>query len=111
MRPNHPRQTLIQPAASPAPPTILPNLPNIVEWDTPNEPQAPQFDPATLRLRQPKAAERAQQQAIEAPQLTEVQPLGPIDIVSSAASKPALPVDPMSAPRVAGAADHRCGGA
>ena len=100
MRPNHPRQTLIQPAASPAPPTILPNLPNIVEWDTPNEPQAPQFDPETLRLRQPKAAERAQQQAIEAPQLTEVQPLGPIDIVSSAASKPALPVDPMSAPRV-----------
>ncbi len=100
MRPNHPRQTLIQPTASPAPPTILPNLPNIVAWDTPNEPQAPQFDPETLRLKQPKAAERAQQQAIDAPQVTEVQPLGPIDIVSSAASKPALPVDPMSAPRV-----------
>ena len=100
MRPNHPRQTLIQPAAPAAPPTILPNLPNIVVWDTPNEPQAPRIDPETLRLRAPKAAERAQGQEIEAPQepgLT--QPLGPIDIVAADASKPALPVDPISAPR------------
>jgi protein TonB len=99
MRPNHPRQTLIQPAAPPAPPTILPNLPNIVIWDTPSEPQAPRIDAETLRLKRPKTAERAQRQAVEAPQVTEVQPLGPIDIVASAASKPALPVDPISAPR------------
>jgi TonB family protein len=101
MRPNHPRQTLIQPDAPLAPPTILPNLPNIVAWDTPSEPQAPRIDPETLRLRRPKAAERGAQQEIEAPDAPYLeQPLGPIDLVASAASKPALPVEAMSAPRV-----------
>jgi protein TonB len=100
MRPNHPRQTLIQPDAPLAPPTILPNLPNIVEWDTPNEPQAPRIDPETLRLRRPKAAERAAQQEIAAPEAPRLeQTLGPIDLVASVASKPALPVEAMSAPR------------
>jgi TonB family protein len=100
MRPNHPRQTLIQPAAPPAPPTILPNLPNIVVWGAPSEPKAPPLDPETLRLKRPRAAERAPQEEIEAPDVPDLeQPLGPIDLVASAATKPALPVDPMSAPR------------
>jgi TonB family protein len=100
MRPNHPRQTLIQPAAPPVPPTILPTLPNIVEWATPSEPQAPRIDPETLRLKRPKAAERVPRREIEAPEAPKLeQPLGPIDIVASAATKPALPVEAMSAPR------------
>jgi TonB family protein len=100
MRPNHPRQTLIQPAAPMEPPTILPNLPNIVMWDNPNEPQAPRIDPAILRLKQPKAAERLAQREIEAPEAPRLeQPLGPIDLVASAASKPTLPVEAMSAPK------------
>lgn len=99
MRPNHPRQTLIQPGAPLTPPTILPNLPNIVMWDTPSEPQAPRIDPETLRLKRPKEVERVQREidAPEAPPLE--QPLGPIDLVAAVATRPALPVEAMSAPR------------
>jgi hypothetical protein len=100
MRPNHPRQTLIQPAAPPTPPTILPNLPNIVLWGTPSKPQAPRIDPETLRLKRPKAAKRAPQREITAPEAPQLeQAPGPIDLVADAAARPALPIDPMSAPR------------
>ncbi len=46
----HPRQTLIQPDAPPAPPTVEPQLPNIVEWgkSVPLEPPRLALSPSAL---------------------------------------------------------------
>jgi TonB family protein len=102
----HPRQTLIQPAAAPEPPKLLPALPNIVQLGStkPVRPQL-QLTPEQLAAMRPQAlAPRAVQDA-EAPQvsLPEKQ-AGAINIASSAAGppKPVLRVSPMSAPRAEG---------
>ncbi len=43
VRPNHPRQTLINPAAPPLPPKLLPNLPNIVQLQPLQVPARPRL--------------------------------------------------------------------
>ena len=86
-RPNHPRQTLIQPASSPAPPTILPELPNIVAWNTPSA-AALKIDPAELARLEPKIRQTHLQQDMAAPDVANVQrDLKAIDI---AAAEPAI---------------------
>ena len=44
VHPNHPRQTLINSAAPPAPPKILPNLPNMVEIQDMPDPARPRLE-------------------------------------------------------------------
>ena len=105
MRPNHPRQTLIRPDATPEPPKILPSLPNIVEWSEPDQPKLI-LDDATLALTRPKATARTKLQETASPDVPILEePPGPIDVVvsdyfaASDAAKPALPLNPMTAPR------------
>jgi TonB family protein len=105
LHPNHPRQTLFQPAAPPEPPKILPQLPNIVQLAG-SEPARPKLQLAAEQLAalRPKAPESRLLQDAAAPELSTPEKLaGEIDIPSSAQAppKPALPVSPMSAPRAA----------
>jgi hypothetical protein len=51
-RPNHPRQTLIQPAAAPDAPKILPNLPNMVQLAQSAEPVRPPLEISARFLKQ-----------------------------------------------------------
>jgi TonB family protein len=105
LHPTHPRQTLIQPAAPPEPPKILPQLPNIVRLAG-SEPARPklQLTAEQLAALRPKAPESRLLQDAAAPELSTPEKLaGEINIASSAQPppKPALPVSPMSAPRAA----------
>jgi TonB family protein len=105
LHPNHPRQTLIQPAAPPEPPKILPQLPNIVQLagSRPARPKL-QLTAEQLAAMRPKAPESRLLQDAAAPELSIPEKLaGEINIPSSAQGppKPALPVTPMSAPRAA----------
>ncbi len=105
MHPTHPRQTLIQPKAPPAPPKILPALPNIVQL-VGSQPARPKLqltarELAAMRPKTPKVFAAPDAAAPVVPTL-EKQP-GMINIASSdnAPAKPAMPVTPMSAPRAA----------
>jgi TonB family protein len=105
LHPNHPRQTLIQPAAPPEPPKILPQLPNIIRLGE-SQPARPklQLTAEQLAALRPKAPESRLLQDATAPELsTPEKQAGEIDIPLSPQGppKPALPVSPMSAPRVA----------
>jgi len=105
LHPNHPRQILIQPAAPPEPPKILPQLPNIVQLAG-SEPARPklQLTGEQLAALRPKAPKSRMAQDVSAPELSTPEKLaGEIDIPSSVQGppKPALPVSPMSAPRAA----------
>ena len=102
LRPNHPRQTIIQPLAPPDPPKLLPSMPNIVTWNELAKPNL-QIDPAALARLQPKAP-LARRETSTAPEVANQEKLaGALNISDlSTASKPALPIVPMSAPRVIG---------
>ena len=101
MHPTHPRQTLIQPAAPPAPPKILPALPNIVQLAANAEPARPRLQLTAMRPEMPPrlAAPDASTPNLSVPD----KQIGTINIAASAQAlpKPALPVTPMSAPRAA----------
>jgi len=102
LHPTHPRQTLIQPAAPAEPPKILPQLPNIVRLAilAPARPKL-QLSQVQLAAMRPKAAKVVAQDS-PAPEIsTPEKSAGEINIASSAQAppKPALPVNPMSAPR------------
>jgi TonB family protein len=95
----HPRQTLIQPNASPAPPKILPQLPNIAEWAATTSlprlklPLAPNTSAPRVRHREINS--------VAAPEVAKLEKdLGPLNIASSSAavSQPQMPIAPMSAP-------------
>ncbi len=99
-RPNHPRQTLIQPNSAPAPPTILPELPNIVAWNTPSAPTL-KIDPAELARLEPKVR-AAHLQDVAAPEVANPQrDLEAIDIAAPdpEITRPMLPVDRLASPR------------
>jgi TonB family protein len=103
LHPNHPRQTLVRPKASPEPPKILLELPNIVQLAA-SQPERPRLqltakELTNLRPKSPASVAVADAAAPEiAPQEKQS---GAITIASSsrAPSKPLLPVNPMSAPR------------
>ncbi len=105
LHPNHPRQTLIQPAAPLEPPKILPELPNIVRLAD-SQPARPklQLSADQLAAMRPKTPAKLATTDTAAPDVsTPEKQMGAINIASSSKSppKPVLPVSPMSAPRAA----------
>ena len=105
LRPTHPRQTLIQPRAPQEPPKILPALPNIVQLAG-AQPERPklQLSADNLTSLRPKAPAPLTASNVAAPEISaQEKQAGAINIASSsrAPAKPALPVNPMSAPRAA----------
>lgn len=93
----HPRQTLIQPDAPQAPPKIVPQLPNIVEW-------AATVPRPKLHIAPTAAAPRVNHRAasdLAAPEVvnSEKNP-GALNIASAPVvnQQPQMPVTPMSAP-------------
>ena len=105
LHPNHPRQTLIQPAAPRAPPRILPALPNIVHLAD-SQPARPklQLTAEQLAAMRPKTLSRLATTDSAAPDVvTPEQQSGVINIASPSKlpPKPVLPVSPMAAPRTA----------
>jgi TonB family protein len=95
----HPRQTLIQPSAPPAPPTIVPQMPNLAEWAATSPAPQPR-----LRINPTAAAPRMQHRAVSdaaAPDVASAERnAGPLDIAASPATnaQPQMPVSPMSKP-------------
>jgi TonB family protein len=102
-RPNHPRQTLIQPEAPAIPPKILPALPNIVQWAEVKQPPRPRLSisQAQLARARPKAPRRRLED-IPVPSAPNLEPqVGELNIATSELvnKKPAMPMIPTSAPR------------
>ncbi|MGH9793533.1 MAG: energy transducer TonB [Candidatus Acidiferrales bacterium] len=101
LRPNHPRQTLIQPQAPPAPPKILPPLPNVVQWSGPVNPPRPKpvVTPLDLqRARRTRAQRPPEELPLPAAPNNEIR-TGELNIASAPpAARPALPLTPMSVP-------------
>jgi TonB family protein len=100
LKPNHPRQELLEPSAPDTPPKILPVLPNIVQWgdDDSAHPEM-RLSPAALQRMQPANAATKQTAAVAAPDIpNQNKGADPIDIAPSAsdALKPAMAVPAMS---------------
>jgi TonB family protein len=94
----HPRQTLIQPDAPPAPPKMVPQMPNIAEWAaTSTEPAKPQ-----LRIAPSFVAPQVRQRAVSdtaAPNVANPERnAGPLNIAPSAVAnaQPKMPLNSMS---------------
>src|ERR1700690_2522370 len=84
LKPNHPRQELLEPSAPDTPPKILPVLPNIVQWgDADSAHPDLHLSPAAMRAMQPaRAADKRTD--VAAPEITNQQkPADPIDIAPS----------------------------
>ncbi len=98
VRVTHPRQTLIRPDAPSAPPKVVPQLPNIVQWSS-DQPQKPKFQ-LSVANSAPKIRHRAiwNDAAPEVP--NPAKDLVPFNIVSKASAilRPKMPVSAMSAP-------------
>src|SRR5229473_2998682 len=106
VRPTHPRQTLINPASPPEPPKILPNLPNIVQFQQLPGPARPRLEISqeTLSKLRPRELRRVKFTAEPAPDLPTLdQKL--VDIAPSmlpnAPARPKLELNVGAAPRVA----------
>jgi TonB family protein len=108
----HPRQTLIQPGAPPAPPKMVPQMPNIAEWAATSPEPKPQ-----LKISPTVVAPRVQRRAasdVAAPEVAAPQRnAGPLTIAPSplANAQPKLPVNPMSNPAPAQRNVHADAGA
>jgi TonB family protein len=105
LHPTHPRQTLLQLAASQEPPKILPQLANIVRLAS-SEPARPkmQLSPEQLAAMRPKSHISVTASQVSVPDVSVGEKVpGSINIpsVAQALPKPVLPVSPMSAPRAA----------
>lgn len=98
VRVTHPRQTLIRPDAPNAPPKIVPQLPNIVQWSAP-ELQKPKF-----RLSASAVAPKLRQRALRDSAMPEVpnaeKNSGPLNIAAKPVviARPQIPLSAMSAP-------------
>ena len=106
VHPTHPRQTLINSAAPPEPPKILPSLPNIVQFQQMTGPARPrlQISPETLSKLRPRELRKVKLTSAPAPDLpTLEQKLSDIapTMLPSAPARPKLELNAGSAPRVA----------
>jgi protein TonB len=104
-RPNHPRQTLIQPARTPDAPKLLPNLPNLVQLAQSAQPVRPQLEISAKFLKQLRPKERrVSADTTTAPevQMTEQRP-GELALAidSGGPERPKLQINAGSAPRAA----------
>jgi protein TonB len=100
-KPNHPRQTLVQPAAPPEAPKVLPALPNIVQWGAETSVKKPRLrlDPALLRPKR-RAAQAVSE--VAAPELrNQERNPGALNIAASPAlnQKPKMPLAASAVPR------------
>lgn len=102
--PNHPRQTLIQPAAPQIAPKVLPPLPNIVQWSEAPRPARPR-----MRIRAPVIGKAGRRTPASAPAADLPLPAvpnleknpGALNIASSpvVSPRPRFAVNPMSVPQ------------
>lgn len=102
-QPNHPRQMLLQPAAAPEAPKILPPLPNIVEWGAAAQPARPRvhINREALARLQPKTHTRRSVVEEAAPALPNQESrFGELSISAKAPSiaRPRMPVPAASVP-------------
>jgi len=108
VRPNHPRQTLINSAAPPEPPKLLPNLPNIVEFQHPAGPARPRLEISEQTLSKLRPRELRKAKFTAAPdlpsldqKLADLAP-GMLPPTNSAApARPKLELNAGAAPRLA----------
>ena len=98
VRVTHPRQTLIRPDAPSAPPKVVPQLPNIVQWSS-DQPQKPKFQ-LSVANSAPKIRHRAIRDDAAPEVSNPAKSLVPFNIVSKASAilRPQMPVGAMSAP-------------
>lgn len=103
--PNHPRQTLIHPAAPPEAPKLLPNLPNMVQLAQSAQPVRPQLEISAKFLQQLHPKERrvaANTSAAPEVQMAEQHPGElPLAMTSAGPERPKLQINAGSAPRAA----------
>jgi len=106
VHPTHPRQTLINSAAPPEPPKILPNLPNIVQFQQLAGPARPrlQISQETLSKLRPRELRKVKFTSAPAPDLPTLdQKLADIlpAMLPKAPARPKLELNAGAAPRVA----------
>jgi TonB family protein len=106
VHPTHPRQTLINSSAPPEPPKILPNLPNIVQFQQAAGPARPrlQISQETLSKLRPRELRKVKFTAAPAPDLLTLdQKLADIapSMLPNAPARPKLELNAGAAPRVA----------
>jgi len=106
VRPTHPRQTLVNSAAPPEPPKILPNLPNIVQLQQMTAPARPrlQISQETLSKLRPRELRKVKLIAEPVPDLPTLdQKLGDIapSMLPNAPARPKLELNAGAAPRLA----------
>ncbi len=106
VRPNHPRQTLINSAAPLEPPKILPDLPNIVQLQETAGPARPrlQVSQETLSKLRPRELRKVKLTAEPAPDIPTLdQKLGDIapSMLPNAPARPKLELNAGAAPRLA----------
>jgi TonB family protein len=105
VHPNHPRQTLINSAAPPEPPKILPNLPNMVQLQQIAGPARPrlQISEETLKKLRPKQRRVAAVTSAPLPDIpnNEQRPSEiSLAVQQNAPARPKLEINAGSAPRV-----------
>jgi TonB family protein len=94
----HPRQTLIEPDAPPAPPKIVPPLPNIVQWA---EKEPPKLRIPVVPTAVAPKIERRKVRDVAAPEVANNEKnSGPLNIAQSQVTiaRPEIPLNPMSKP-------------
>lgn len=97
-RVTHPRQTLIQPDASPEPPKVVPQLPNIVEWGKATPPTTPKLQISASALA--PILKNRRHEAASAPDIHRESQQPDASLAKSGGDIPDLkmPVKPASAP-------------
>jgi len=98
VRVTHPRQALIRPESPSAPPKVVPQLPNIVQWSS-DQPQKPKFQ-LSVANSAPKIRRRTVRDDAAPEVPNPAKNLVPFNIVSKANAipRPKMPVSAMSAP-------------
>jgi TonB family protein len=105
VHPTHPRQTLINSAAPPKPPKILPNLPNLVQFQQMSGPARPrlQISQETLSKLRPRELRKVKftsAPALDLPTLDQkLSDIAPA-MLSNAPARPKLELNTGAAPRV-----------
>ncbi len=107
VHPTHPRQTLINSAAPLEPPKILPNLPNVVQFQQLAAPARPRLEISqeTLAKLRPRELRRVKLTAEPAPDLPtldqKLADIAPAMLPHAAPARPKLELNAGGAPRVA----------
>src|SRR2546421_1724761 len=107
VHPNHPRQTLIDSAAPLEPPKILPNLPNVMQFQQMAAPARPrlQISQETLSKLHPRGLRKVKLTAEPAPDLPaldqKLADIAPAMLPHATPARPKLELNAGAAPRVA----------